>query len=42
LLLNAAQATPASGVVNVSLSRSPEGMTVRISDSGPGIAADAA
>ena len=41
LLLNAAQATPASGAVNVFLSRSPEGMTVRVSDSGPGIAADA-
>lgn len=41
LLLNAAQATPASGGVNVSLSRSPEGIAVRIADSGPGIAADA-
>ena len=41
LLLNAAQATPANGDVNVSLSRSPEGMVVRISDSGPGIVSDA-
>jgi signal transduction histidine kinase len=41
LLLNAAQATPANGAVDVSLSRSPEGMAVRVRDSGPGIAADA-
>ena len=41
LLLNAAQATPANGDVNVSLSRSPEGMVVRISDSGSGVGADA-
>ena len=41
LLLNAAQATPANGDVNVSLSRSPEGMVVRISDSGSGIVSDA-
>ena len=40
LLLNAAQATPASGAISVSLSRSPEGLAVRVSDSGPGIAAD--
>ena len=42
LLLNAAQATPANGAVDVSLSRSPEGMAVRVCDSGPGIAAEAA
>ena len=42
LLLNAAQATPARGGVNVSLLRSAEGTAVRISDSGSGIAADAA
>ena len=41
LLLNAAQATPANGDVNVSLSRSPGGMVVRISDSGSGIRSDA-
>ena len=41
LLLNAAQATPGNGDVHVSLSRSPEGVVVRISDSGPGIGADA-
>jgi signal transduction histidine kinase len=41
LLLNAAQATPASGRVHVSLSRATEGVAVRVSDSGPGISAEA-
>ena len=41
LLLNAAQVTPAGGAVNVSLSPSPDGTAVRVSDSGSGIAADA-
>ena len=37
LLLNAAQATPAGGRVDVSLSRSAEAIAVRVRDSGPGI-----
>jgi two-component system sensor histidine kinase FlrB len=41
LLLNAAQATPANGAVDVSLSRSPAGVAVRVRDTGPGIAAEA-
>ena len=39
LLLNAAQATPEAGRVHVSMSRSAEGIVVRVCDSGPGISA---
>jgi signal transduction histidine kinase len=39
LLLNGAQATPEGGRVHVSLSRSAEGVVVRVGDSGPGISA---
>ena len=39
LLLNAAQATPEGGRVHVSMSRSAEGVAVRVCDSGPGIVA---
>ena len=39
LLLNAAQATPEGGRIHVSVSRSAEGVVVRVCDSGPGIVA---
>jgi signal transduction histidine kinase len=42
LLLNAAQATPEGGRVHVGVSPSAKGVAVRVSDSGSGIAADAA
>jgi signal transduction histidine kinase len=39
LLLNAAQATPAGGSVDVTMSTSTDGVAVRVRDSGPGIPA---